>query len=385
MNIQIIDLSDYKVFKIFINNYKIFKEVHEVDLFGLELRDIQPKLANNVQRIILREKENCFKRTNGNSNIDLLFTGNISGFKELSENILASGGDEDLAYKILNSIENYSNYNDISYKIGNKEFSFNHPYIMGILNVTEDSFSDGGLYFRTEEAVNHAIVMINDGADIIDIGGESTRPGAKSIHVEKEIKRVIPVVKEILKQKPGTIISVDTTKSEVAEEALQNGAKIINDISGFSFDPKILDVVKKYNASYILMHIKGTPENMQKEPIYDDIIKDIYDYLAEKSKQLKKKDVTNIIIDPGIGFGKNMEHNFELLKRLENFKSLGFPILIGLSRKSFMGKILNLNTELRDLPTSVLEAIAINNGARIIRTHNVKNGVQVCKLMSKLI
>ncbi len=270
------------------------------------------------------------------------------------------------------------------YIIGGRRFVFDTPYIMGILNVTDDSFSDGGKYYSTENAVKHALEMIDDGADFIDIGGESTRPGAETISADEEIKRIIPVIENILKEKPSTIISVDTTKSPVAETALQNGAKIINDISAFNFDPKIVDIVEKYDAAYVLMHMKGNPKDMQKDPYYDDVIKEIYNFLYNKLKILDDAGISKIFIDPGIGFGKRVEDNFEILKRLEDFKSLGYPILIGTSRKSFIGKTLNLEVDNRDTATSVVESVAIKNGARVIRTHNVKNGVQVCKLLKQL-
>ena len=270
------------------------------------------------------------------------------------------------------------------YIIGGRRFVFDTPYIMGILNVTDDSFSDGGKYYSTENAVKHALEMIDDGADFIDIGGESTRPGAETISADEEIKRIIPVIENILKGKPDTIISADTTKSSVAEAALQNGAKIINDISAFNFDPKIVDIVEKYDATYVLMHMKGNPKDMQKAPYYDDVIKEIYNFLYNKLKILDDAGISKIFIDPGIGFGKRVEDNFEILKRLEDFKSLGYPILIGTSRKSFIGKTLNLEVDNRDTATSVVESVAIKNGARVIRTHNVKNGVQVCKLLKQL-
>ena len=270
------------------------------------------------------------------------------------------------------------------YIIGGRKFVFDTPYIMGILNVTDDSFSDGGKYYSTENAVKHALEMIDDGADFIDIGGESTRPGAETISADEEIKRIIPVIENILKGKPDTIISADTTKSSVAEAALQNGAKIINDISAFNFDHKIVDIVEKYDAAYVLMHMKGNPKDMQKAPYYDDVITEIYNFLYDKLKILDDAGISKIFIDPGIGFGKRVEDNFEILKRLEDFKSLGYPILIGTSRKSFIGKTLNLEVDNRDTATSVVESVAIKNGARVIRTHNVKNGVQVCKLLKQL-
>ena len=283
------------------------------------------------------------------------------------------------------NFKNISGYNDIVYHIGNKKFSFDQAYVMGILNITPDSFSDGGKYLDKNIALEHAEQMINDGADIIDIGGESTRPGSETVSAEDEMKRIIPVIEKIISNFPDTIISIDTTKSAVAEEALKLGAKIVNDISGLTFDKNMIDIVSNFNSSLILMHMKGTPRDMQKNPYYEDVVKEIFDYLNVQISKALKKGIKNIFIDPGIGFGKTIEHNFEILRRLDEFKKLGFPIVIGISRKSFLGKTLVLETEERDTATAIAESASVINGARIIRTHNVKNGVQVKKLLNELI
>ncbi|BDQ01917.1 dihydropteroate synthase [Ignavibacterium sp.] len=288
-----------------------------------------------------------------------------------------------LAQEILGAINNYSEIK--KFQIGNKVFSFDKPYLMGILNVTPDSFSDGGKFNNLDDAVTHAIEMINDGADIIDIGGESTRPGSEPVSAEEEIKRVIPVIKEILNKKPEAILSIDTYKSKVAAKALEAGVKIVNDISAFTFDPEVADVCSHFGATAILMHIKGTPKTMQTSIEYKEIISDIYDFLKLQIDYALGKGIQNIIIDPGIGFGKTVKDNFKIVKRLKDFKSLGYPILIGVSRKSFIGKTLNLEVEERDLPTAAIEAVSILNSARIIRTHNVKNGKQIIKLLIEII
>ncbi|MBS4035646.1 MAG: dihydropteroate synthase [Ignavibacterium sp.] len=256
---------------------------------------------------------------------------------------------------------------------------------MGILNVTPDSFSDGGKYVDRDFALAHAIKMCEDGADIIDIGGESTRPGADPVSLEEEIDRTIPVIKSIKKEIPDVLISIDTTKSEVANKALESGVSFVNDISALTFDKNMLSIVKKYDAGLILMHIKGIPKNMQDQPDYDDLIGEIYDFLYNQSVAAGKKGLNKIIVDPGIGFGKTVEHNFEILKRLGDFKSLGYPIMIGLSRKSFIGKILDLKIDERDIPTAILESLAIQNSARIIRTHNVKLAFQSGKILKNFI
>jgi dihydropteroate synthase len=252
-------------------------------------------------------------------------------------------------------------------------------FVMGILNVTPDSFSDGGKFNSINSATEHALEMLEDGADIIDVGGESSRPGAEAVSIDEEIKRTIPTIQNILKQNPNSIISIDTTKPEVAEAALQSGAKIINDISGISND-EMLKVIKEYNATVVIMHMQGKPRTMQNNPTYNNVVQEVYNYLKVKINYAKNHGVTSIIVDPGIGFGKSVNHNYELLKNLANFKILESPLLIGISRKSLIGKLLNLDITERDVATIILETDAVNKGAKIIRTHNVKNGVQLKKL-----
>lgn len=353
--------------------------------FLLEIRGVRLNLFNE-SKIFLEEffhsKRLLFVKDT-NQNYDLIFRVDLlSHLKEkiLELKIIKSNL---LLREILVTIDNY--FKTPEFSIGEKSFSFDKPYLMGILNVTPDSFSDGGKYFSEYLAVAHAIEMIDDGVDIIDVGGESSRPGSEPVSAEEEMNRVIPVIKKILDKRSDAIISVDTYKSSVAKTALESGAKIINDISGFSFDPEIADVCSHYNAAAVLMHIKGTPKTMQLNPVYDEIISEIYDFLKKQIDYARSRGVNKIIIDPGIGFGKTVEDNFTILKRLKDFKPLGCPILIGVSRKSFIGKTLNLEVEQRDLPTAALEAIAILNSARIIRTHNVKNGKQIIKLLSEII
>lgn len=257
-------------------------------------------------------------------------------------------------------------------------------YIMGILNVTPDSFSDGGKFNSIDSATNHALKMIEEGADIIDVGGASSRPGADEVPIEIEIKRTIPVIQNIIKHKPNSIVSIDTTKPEVAEAALENGAKIINDISGLS-NEKTLEVIKKYDAIVVIMHMLGNPRTMQENPTYKNVVEEVFEYLRQKIEYAKSSGVTSVIIDPGIGFGKSINHNYELLRNLAKFQTLESPLLIGVSRKSLIGQTLNLNIDERDIPTIILETDAVNKGAKIIRTHNVKNAVQLKKLNNILI
>ena len=272
----------------------------------------------------------------------------------------------------------------LKYNIGKKVFDFKFAYVMGILNITTDSFSDGGLFINKEVAINHALEMIESGADIIDIGGESTRPGSEPISESKELERVIPVIDGILNSKPEAILSIDTTKANVAKQALKHGASIVNDISGGTFEPDIFEAANEFNAAMILMHIKGKPKTMQVSPEYSDVIAEVYDYLEKQSSIAVKHGIEKIIVDPGIGFGKKLEHNLSLINRIDYFSSLGFPILIGLSRKSFIGNILNLPVEERDDATNSMNMLALSKGARIIRTHNVKQAYQTCKLFNEV-
>ena len=246
-------------------------------------------------------------------------------------------------------------------------------YIMGILNVTPDSFSGDGIYQDAEKAVETAERLVEDGADIIDVGGESTKPGSEPITIEEEIKRTIPVIKKLSKRIDAPI-SIDTAKSDVARLALENGASIVNDITGLGSDRKMISVVKEFNAKVVVMHIKGTPQTMQVNPEYGNLIQEIKDKLRTIIEKaiiggIKKE---NIIIDPGVGFGKTLEHNLEILNRLFEFKELGSPILVGPSRKSFIGKLTGAEPDKRIFGTIASVAIAIKNGADIVRVHDVK-------------
>ncbi len=265
----------------------------------------------------------------------------------------------------------------------NFHFDFSQrTYIMGILNVTPDSFSDGGMFFNEDSAVKQALRMQDEGADIIDIGGESTRPGAEKISVKEEINRIAPVIEAIAKR-VNVPISVDTYKSAVAEAALSAGASMINDISGLRFDTKMSAVAARNKVPVVIMHIKGSPKNMQKNPAYKALIPEIIDYLYGSIEIARDAGIPDdmIIIDPGIGFGKTVEHNLEIIKRLNEFTGFEKPILLGPSRKSFIGRLLG------DLPvterlegTAAAVAVGIFNGANIIRVHDIRDMVRVAKI-----
>ncbi len=257
---------------------------------------------------------------------------------------------------------------------------------MGILNITPDSFYDGGKYYTKEEAIAKGLKLIEEGADILDIGGESTRPGASPVELEEELKRVIPVIEGIAKR-VNFPISIDTYKAKVAEEALNAGASIINDISGLRFDPKMPYIAAKYKVPIILMHIKGTPKNMQLNPQYKALIPEIMEYLRESIIIAKEAgvDENKIIIDPGIGFGKLPEHNLEIIRNLKDFTCLEKPILIGVSRKSFIGKILNdAPAEQRLEGTAAAVAVSIVNGANIVRVHDVEYITKIVKVVDAI-
>jgi dihydropteroate synthase len=244
--------------------------------------------------------------------------------------------------------------------------------LMGVLNITPDSFSDGGLYFDKEKAIAHGLKMVEEGADFIDIGGESTRPGSKPLGLEEELRRVIPVI-ESLEKEADVPISIDTYKSTVAQIAIEAGAQMINDISGLHFDPELAQVAAKEDVPLILMHIRGNPETMQKDVRYDSLFSEILQYLRESIRRAESAglDPEQIIIDPGIGFGKTVEDNLLIIKNLKEFRVLGKPLLLGTSRKSFLGKILNVEITERLEGTLSSIAIGVLNGAHIIRCHDV--------------
>jgi len=259
-------------------------------------------------------------------------------------------------------------------QIRNYNFNWNQrTYIMGILNVTPDSFSDGGEYNELQKAVNQALVMVKDGADIIDIGGQSTRPGALEVTLEEELNRVIPVIKAI-REKTDIPISIDTTRAEVAQRAIASGADIINDISGATFDPDMLDTVARLQVPIIMMHIRGNPQTMQTMTDYQDLIAEIEEFFFDRIAQCVQKGISksNIIIDPGIGFAKNYQQNIDILNNIKRLKNLGFPMLIGTSRKSFIGKILNQNDPAKRVwGTGATCYHAISQGSDILRVHDV--------------
>ncbi len=243
---------------------------------------------------------------------------------------------------------------------------------MGILNVTPDSFSDGGRFTSGETVVRQVEQMLAAGVDIIDVGGESTRPFADPVSEAEELQRVLPVIERI-RQMTGIPVSIDTTKAEVARQALAVGATMINDISALRHDPEMVEVVRGYEGKVIIMHMQGTPEDMQVKPSYGNVVEEICAFFLERTGWMAAQGIEKdrIVIDPGIGFGKTLEHNLDILRNVNTFKGLGFPVLIGHSRKSFLEKLLGLPMEARDCPTAVISALCTRQGADILRVHDV--------------
>ena len=264
-------------------------------------------------------------------------------------------------------------------------FDLSKPKVMGILNLTPDSFYDGGVHNEINKIEDHVNKMVNDGMDILDIGGYSSKPGAKNISVDEELTRVIPILKHIRKIFPELVISIDTFRSKIASASLNEGADIINDISGGTLDKNMMSVVAKNNCPYILMHMQGNPQNMQNDPSYENVTLEIIQYLAQRIKIAHDNNIVDIIVDPGFGFGKTLEHNFEILNNLEKFNVLDTPILAGFSRKSMIYKTLKTSSEKALNGTSSLNTIALTKGAKILRVHDVKEAKECIILHEKTI
>jgi dihydropteroate synthase len=268
---------------------------------------------------------------------------------------------------------------------GGKLLDLRVPKVMGILNVTPDSFYQGSRYNGEKEILIAAGKMLQDGADILDVGGYSTRPGAADISAEEEGRRVFGAIKLILREFPGAVISVDTFRAEIAAEAVEGcGAHIINDISGGDADTGMFGLVKRLNVPYILMHMKGNPKTMQDNPVYDDVVADILKWFGKRIFTLRSTGVKDIIIDPGFGFGKTAGHNFELLNRLGDFSIAGLPLLIGVSRKSMIWRTLGITADEALPGTVALNTVALMKGADILRVHDVKEAVQAVRLLSRM-
>ena len=282
--------------------------------------------------------------------------------------------------------KNYPENNFLT--IRDKTLDLSSPKIMGILNATPDSFSDGGTFNEVEAALGRIGLMISQGAHIIDIGGESTRPGSEPVTEQEELDRVLPILEKAISQFPDTFFSIDTTKYRVAEEALKLGTHFVNDVSGLQKEPRFVDLCVQHNAGYVMMHSLDDPKTMQEDPTYENVITDINQFLKTRIHKAKEKGLENVIIDPGIGFGKTLEHNLKLIAHLKEFQDLGCPILVGASRKSMIGQILNDRpVDDRLTGTIAVHYHAMINGANIIRVHDVKeahDSLQVFNALSSV-
>ena len=256
------------------------------------------------------------------------------------------------------------------------------PLVMGIINATPDSFFSGSRFGGVDEILAKSEKMLNDGADIIDIGGQSTRPGSESISEEDEMERVVPAIKAITNKFPKALISIDTFYSKVAIAAVDAGATIVNDISAGSMDNKMIETVANLKVPYVLMHMKGTPQTMQQNAVYQNLVREVLDFLIAKTNELKQAGIVDIIIDPGFGFAKTIDQNFELLRNLSVFKMLDKAIMLGISRKSTIYKTLGINADDALNGTSVLNTIGLMNGASILRVHDIKEAREAVKLFS---
>jgi dihydropteroate synthase len=263
-----------------------------------------------------------------------------------------------------------------------KLLSLDEPVVMGIINATPDSFYEGHLSMPNNDIIELAGRMVADGATIIDIGGLSTRPGSKPVSVQEEIDRILPVIKNLNAAYPEIILSIDTYNSTVAKTAVAAGAAIVNDISGGNLDAAMIETVADLNVPFICMHMRGTPATMQQQAIYENVVKDILDFFIAKTDACKKAGIKDVIIDPGFGFAKNIEHNFSLLKELSVLKIIGNPILAGLSRKSTIYKTLGVTAAEALNGTTVLNTMALMNGASILRVHDVKEAMETIKLFN---
>lgn len=258
------------------------------------------------------------------------------------------------------------------------------PKVMGILNVTPNSFYDGGMYKSSSEMLTKVGKMLSDGATFIDVGAYSSKPSAEYVSEEEELQRIIPIINLILEYYPETLLSVDTFRSEVAKVCIENGAAIINDISAGNLDDKMLETIAKYNVPYIMMHMRGTPETMQKMTSYEDIVKEILFYFSEKVARARSFGINDLIIDPGFGFAKTLDQNYEVLQKMELFEILELPLLAGFSRKSMIYKTLQSSAEEALNGTTVLNTVALTKGAKILRVHDVKEAMECVTLFNKI-
>jgi dihydropteroate synthase len=282
------------------------------------------------------------------------------------------------------TLERFLNMKNQTINCRGKLLDLSKPKLMGIVNLTPDSFFDGGKYTNQTEVLKLVEKMLEEGADMLDLGGQSTRPGSQRIGAEEEFQRLFPFIDSILKHFPDAILSVDTYQAEVAKHAVYQGASIINDISGGTMDKAMFETVAALKVPYILMHIQGRPETMQQNPSYENVTLEVLDFFTAKTHQLKQMGVSDIVLDPGFGFGKNLEHNYQLLSEMKQLSMLGYPILAGLSRKSMVCRLLDIKPEQALNGTTALHMLALERGAKILRVHDVKEAKECVKIWEQL-
>lgn len=357
----------------------------------LKIKGVRAPAANIIKQEMLSfggEAANAYGAINCSvKETEVIIMGTIKHLRLLTKKLKTHQfGLPQISKEIEAALANYDRVPP-ALKVGHTIWNFAlRTYVMGILNVTPDSFSDGGMFLSPDDAVAQAERMFEAGADIIDIGAESTRPGAKPVTGAEEIKRAVPVIKKLKKNRK-LLVSIDTRKSVVAKAALEAGADLINDVSGLRHDRKMASVAAKFNVPICLMHMRGTPANMQKKITYRDLIGEIIDYLDESLAIAENAGILleKIIVDPGFGFGKTVANNLEIVRRLREFKVLGRPILIGPSRKSTIGKVLDLAVSERLEGTAALVSQSISNGANIVRVHDVKEIIRVCRMTDAIV
>jgi dihydropteroate synthase len=278
----------------------------------------------------------------------------------------------------------FTHFKSYSIKIKGKLYPLDRPMVMGILNTTNDSFYDGGKYHTIDSALLRTENMLNEGANLVDIGGQSSRPGANMISTDEELARTVPVIEAIRKRFPEAVISIDTFRAEVARQCIEAGADIVNDISAGDEDENMLKVVADARVPYIAMHKQGTPKDMQTDPQYKDVVLDVVEYFRQKLQHYQSIGIDNVIVDPGFGFGKTLDHNYSLMRGLDVFHALERPLLVGVSRKSMVCKLLKVDSKNALNGSTVLHTFALIKGAHILRVHDVKEAVEAVKICSQL-
>jgi len=362
----------------------------KLDIVILKVKDIDTRAANILkQEMLARSGDVVTTRdvlSSLGSKTDVIILGNRKSFDSLIKKlILQPFGLKALADDLNTFLEERDRKKPEKLWAGDYELDLENPLIMGILNVTPDSFSDGGKYLEKENAIKRTVQMIEQGADIIDVGGMSTRPGSSPVDEKEEQNRVLPIIEEIVK-KYDFPVSIDTYRSGIAKRAIEAGACIVNDISALRFDDDMAKIVAKSNAAIVLMHMQGDPKNMQENPQYEDVVDEVYGFLMKRAGIAINEgiDKEKIIIDPGIGFGKKLAHNLKILSRLKDLTSLGHPLLLGVSRKSFIGMLSDTEVDQRLIGSIAASLWGVFNSADIIRVHDIKETKQALKVIQAI-